>query len=151
MMGASYGRFLRDQPDVSKRGYEHSDLTGRVIGCAMEVHSVLGSGFQEVVYQRALDFEMRRAGLDFGREVEMPIDYKGLQVGTRRVDFLVGGVVAVELKAVGRLEKVHLAQAMNYVEAYNVEIGLLLNFGAPRLEFKRLINNRYAPARRPGR
>ena len=132
------------------KGYSHSDLTGAVIGCAMEVHSVLGSGFQEVVYQRALAAEMERAGLDFGREVEMTIMYKGLQVGVRRVDFLVGGVLMVELKAVGKLEKAHWAQAMNYVEAYNVELGLLLNFGASRLEFNRLVNNRYAPAPRPG-
>ena len=132
------------------KGYSHSDLTGAVIGCAMEVHSVLGSGFQEVVYQRALAAEMERAGLDFGREVEMTIMYKGLQVGVRRVDFLVGGVLMVELKAVSKLEKVHWAQAMNYVEAYNVELGLLMNFGASRLEFNRLVNNQYAPALRPG-
>ena len=135
---------------MSKKGYAHSDLTGAVIGCAMEVHSVLGSGFQEVVYQRALAAEMERAGLDFGREVEMTIMYKGLQVGVRRVDFLVGGVLMVELKAVSKLEKVHWAQAMNYVEAYNVELGLLLNFGASRLEFNRLVNNHYNPALRPG-
>ena len=115
----------------------------------MEVHSVLGAGFQEVVYQRALASEMARAGIDFGREVEMTIMYKGLQVGVRRVDFLVGGVLTVEIKAVGRLEKAHWAQAMNYVEAYNVEIGLLLNFGAGRLEFNRLVNNRYSPELRP--
>ena len=132
------------------KGYAHSDLTGAVIGCAMEVHSVLGSGFQEVVYQRALAAEMERAGLDFGREVEMTIMYKGLQVGVRRVDFLVGGMLMVELKAVSKLEKVHWAQAMNYVEAYNVELGLLLNFGASRLEFNRLVNNQYNPALRPG-
>ena len=132
------------------KGYSHSDLTGAVIGCAMEVHSVLGSGFQEVVYQRALAAEMERAGLDFGREVEMTIMYKGLQVGVRRVDFLVGGVLMVELKAVSKLEKVHWAQAMNYVEAYNVELGLLMNFGASRLEFNRLVNNQYDPAPRPG-
>ena len=115
----------------------------------MEVHTVLGLGFQEVVYQRALELEMLRAGIEFGREVEMPINYKGRQVGMRRVDFLVGDVVAVELKAVGKLEKVHWAQAMNYIEAYNVEIGLLINFGTERLEFKRLINNRYSPVLRP--
>ena len=125
------------------KGYVHSDLTGRVIGCAMEVHSILGAGFQEVVYQRALEYEMTRAGLAFGREVEMPIFYKQRQVGIRRVDFLVSDVVAVELKAVARLDDVHLAQAINYIEAYNLEIGLLINFGAKRLEFNRLFNNRY--------
>ncbi len=132
-------------------GYVHAGLTGSVIGCAMEVHSVLGLGFQEVVYQRALELEMHRAGIDFGREVEMSINYKGRQVGVRRVDFLVSDVVVVELKAVSKLEDVHLAQAMNYLEAYNVQIGLLLNFGGQRLEYKRLINNRYAPSQRPRR
>ena len=127
---------------MDKRGL-HGELTGAVIGCAMEVHSVLGAGFQEVVYQRALDFEMTRARIDFGREVEMPIIYKGRQVGTRRVDFLVAGAVSVELKAVGNLEDVHRAQGINYLEAFNVEIGLLLNFGARRLEIQRLFNNRY--------
>ena len=131
------------------KGFDHSELTGAVIGCAMEVHSILGSGFQELVYQRALAAEMERAGLDFGREVEMTIMYKGLQVGIRRVDFLVGDILTVEIKAVSKLEKVHWAQAMNYLEAYKVELGLLLNFGGGRLEFNRLINNKYNPAPRP--
>ena len=129
----------------------HGDLTGEVIGCAVEVHKELGSGFQEVVYQRALEFEMARAGIDFGREVDMPIFYKGRQVGTRRVDFLVADVVSVELKAVGKLDDVHRAQGINYVEAFNIEIGLLLNFGAQRIEIQRLFNNRYDPNRHPRR
>ena len=130
---------------MDKRGL-HGELTGAVIGCAMEVHKGLGSGFQEVVYQRALDFEMSRAGIDFGREVDMPIFYKERQVGMRRVDFLVADAVSVELKAVGKLDDVHRAQAINYLEAFNIEIGLLLNFGARRLEIQRLFNNRYNPA-----
>ena len=133
---------------MTATGYIYSELTGAVIGCAMEVHSVLGAGFQEVVYQRALAAEMERAGLQFGREVEMTIMYKGLQVGVRRVDFLVGDVFTVELKAVSKLEKVHFAQALNYVEAYDVKLGLLLNFGSSRLQFNRLINRRYSPAPR---
>ena len=126
----------------------HSELTGAVIGCAMEVHKGLGSGFQEVVYQRALEFEMSQAGIDFGREVDMAIFYKGRQVGMRRVDFLVGDVVSVELKAVGNLDDVHRAQVINYLEAFNIQIGLLLNFGAQRLEFERLFNNRHKPNQR---
>ncbi|MCY4474179.1 MAG: GxxExxY protein [Chloroflexi bacterium] len=130
------------------KSHVHFELTGAVIGCAMEVHRELGAGFQEVVYQRSLEVEMTQAGLDFGREVEIPIYYKGRQVGLRRVDFLVGDVVSVELKAVGTLDSVHQAQAINYLEAFNFEIGLLINFGGERLEFRRLFNNRYNANRR---
>jgi len=122
--------------------YKFAELTGKIIGCAMEVHKILGNGFQEVIYQRALEKEMVLQGLVFSREFEMPISYKGEQIGTRRVDFLVEGVVSVEIKSVVKLEDVHLAQAINYLEAYNLEIGLLINFGAKSLEFKRLINSK---------
>lgn len=118
--------------------YKHSELTGKIIGCAMKVHSTLGNGFQEVIYQRALALEMQEAGLGFQRELEMPVLYKGQEIGTRRVDFLVEDTVMVELKALVNLEDVHLAQALNYLEAYRLEIGLLINFGAKSLQFKRL-------------
>ena len=123
--------------------YRHSELTGRVIGCAMTVHSALGNGFQEVIYQRALEIEMMDQRLSFAREQEMPIYYKGQQIGSRRVDFLVGNAVCVELKAIARLEDIHLAQAINYLEAYDLEVGLLLNFGARSLEFKRVSNRKF--------
>lgn len=123
--------------------YRYSELTGKIIGCAMEVHKILGTGFQEVIYQRALAKEMLLKGLPFQREFEMPIFYKDEQIGTRRVDFLVEGVISVEIKAIKKLEDVELAQAINYLEAYNLEIGLLLNFGAKSLEFKRLINPKF--------
>ena len=126
-----------------KEQYKYSELTGKIIGSAIEVHKILGNGFQEVIYQRALAKEMSLQGLVFSREFEMPIYYKKEQIGTRRVDFLVEDVVSVELKAVARLEDVHLAQAINYLEAYNLEIGLLINFGTKSLEFKRLINSKY--------
>ncbi len=121
--------------------YKYSDITGKIIGAAMKVHSTLGSGFQEVIYQRALTIEMAKASLTHQRELEMPIFYDDQQIGTRRVDFLVEEKVMVELKAVSRLEDVHLAQAINYVEAYHLEIGLLINFGAKSLEWKRVINS----------
>jgi len=108
----------------------------------MKVHSVLGNGFQEVIYQRALDIEMSKAGLGFTREMEMPVYYDGIEIGTRRVDFFVEDVIMVELKAIILLEDVHLAQAMNYVEAYKMEIGLLINFGSKSLQFKRVHNNK---------
>lgn len=109
----------------------------------MEVHKRLGNGFQEVIYQRALEIEMRIAGISFNREFDMPIFYRQEQIGTRRVDFLVEGIISVELKAITKLEDVHLAQAINYLEAYNLEIGLLINFGEKSLTFKRLTNKKF--------
>ncbi|HEX4372425.1 MAG TPA: GxxExxY protein [Puia sp.] len=123
--------------------YKHSELTSKIIKCAMIVHSRLGNGFQEVIYQRALEIEMRLIDISFQREYEMPIYYREQQIGTRRVDFLVEGIVSVELKAITKLEDVHFAQAINYLEAYNLEIGLLLNFGEISLNMKRLTNKKY--------
>jgi len=122
---------------------KYADITEKIIKCAFKVHSTLGNGFQEVIYQRAMEIEMHNNGLDFSREFEMPIYYEGIQIGTRRVDFLVEGIISVELKAVICLESVNLAQAMNYLEAYNLEVGLLINFGANSLDFKRLTNKKY--------
>ena len=126
-----------------KEQYKYSELTSKIIKCAMTVHSTLGNGFQEVIYQRALEIEMREAGLTFNREFEMPIFYKEQQIGTRRVDFLVEGVISVELKAITVLENVHFAQAINYLEAYNLEIGLLINFGETSIKFSRLNNKKF--------
>ena len=109
----------------------------------MEVHNRLGNGFQEVIYQRALEIEMQLAGLEFVREMEMPIFYRDYEIGKRRVDFFVENKIMVELKALIKLEDVHLAQAMNYLEAYNLQTGLLINFGAKSLQFKRLFNKKY--------
>jgi len=120
---------------------KHKELTYKIIGCAMEVHKHLGNGFQELIYQRALAIEMESQGISFSREHEMQILYKGQDIGTRRVDFFVNGVIMVEIKAIIDLQDVHLAQAMNYVEAYNLEIGLLINFGAKSLQHKRVHNN----------
>ena len=122
-----------------KQQYPLSELTGKIIGCAMEVHGILGNGFQEVIYQRALAQEMALQDLEFSREHEMEIHYKGEQIGTRRADFFVEGLVMVELKAVIQLEDVHLAQAINYLEANGSEIGLLINFGSRSLQFKRVM------------
>ena len=123
--------------------YKYSELTSKIIGCAMTVHKSLGNGFQEVIYQRALEIEMRLAGISLTREHEMPIFYREEHIGTRRVDFLVEEIISVELKAISKLEDVHLAQAINYLEAYNLEIGLLINFGDTSLKFKRLTNKKY--------
>jgi GxxExxY protein len=127
----------------TKDEYKYSALTGKIIGCAMEVHKILGNGFQEVIYQRALAKEMEMQGLSFSREHDMEIFYKDEKVGTRRVDFLVEGHISVELKAISLMDDTHFAQAINYLEAYNLEIGLLINFGGKSLQFKRLINAKY--------
>ena len=124
---------------IINENYEESELTGKVIGCCMEVHRFLGNGFQEVIYQRALAIEFNRQHIPFSREHEMHIFYKGENIGTRRVDFFVNEKIMVELKAITQLEDVHLAQAINYLEAYGLEIGLLINFGAKSLEFKRIM------------
>ena len=115
-----------------------NELTHQIIGCAMEVHNSLGNGFQEVIYQRALAIEMTFRALSFEREKEMPISYRGKPIGTRRVDFFVDNRVMVELKAVEKIQDVHKAQAINYLEAYGIADGLLINFGGRSLEFKRL-------------
>ena len=111
----------------------------------MQVHNTLGNGFQEVIYQRALAVEMAYQGLSFEREKEMPIFYRDQQIGARRVDFFVEGLVMVELKAIQIIEDVHKAQAINYLEAYNMADGLLLNFGGLSLEFKRVYNKKLVP------
>lgn len=119
---------------------KYEQLTHKIIGCAMKVHSTLGNGFQEVIYQRALAIEMEKQGLRFEREMEMSIYYDEIAIGNRRVDFFVEGTIMVELKALIKLEDVHIAQAMNYCQAYNLPIGLLINFGSKSLEFKRVYN-----------
>jgi GxxExxY protein len=123
-------------------GKNINDITGKIIGCAMQVHNTLGNGFQEVIYQRALAIEMSYQGLSFEREKEMPIYYREQNIGTRRVDFFVEECVMVELKAIEKLEGVHKAQAINYLEAYNMPDGLLINFGGLSLEFKRVFNKK---------
>jgi GxxExxY protein len=123
--------------------YKYSELTSKIIGCSMAVHKALGNGFQEVIYQRALAIEMSLANIEFSREFEMPIFYMEELIGTRRVDFLIEGVVSVELKAITQMENVHYAQAINYLEAYNLEVGLIINFGETSLNFKRLTNKKF--------
>ena len=136
MSGHDYKDFKMDKIKIE----DINELTHKIIGCAMQVHRVLGNGFQEVIYQRSLAIEMRYAGLTFEREKEMKIFYRDEEVGTRRVDFFMEGSVMVELKALEKLEDVHKAQAINYCEAYNIADGLLINFGAKSLDFKRVYN-----------
>ncbi len=121
--------------------YYKSDITEKIIKCAFKVHNGLGNGFQELVYQRALAHEFREEGLLFEREKEMTIYYADTEIGRRRVDFLVDEDIMVELKAVTELERVHTAQAINYIEAYNVKLALLINFGSRRVEIRRFIKS----------
>jgi GxxExxY protein len=131
--------------DNKRTAEDFNDCTGKIIGCAMKVHAAIGNGFQEVIYQRALEIELERCGLAFVREMEMPVYYDGIEIGTRRVDFFVDNEIMVELKAIIALEDIHLAQAINYLEAYNIKTGLLINFGSKSLSFKRLNNKKYNP------
>lgn len=122
---------------------QRDDLTYKIIGCAMKVHNTLGPGFQEVIYQRCLAIELERAKIEFVREKEQTIYYEGIEVGTRRADFVASNRVIVELKALVNLEDVHLAQAKNYVVAYDFPLGLLINFGAQSLQYKLIFNPKY--------
>lgn len=121
---------------------ERGDITYRIIGCAMKVHNTLGNGFQEVIYQRCLAIELKKAGINFGREIEQTIYYEGFDVGTRRADFVVDGQILVELKAIISLEDVHLAQTKNYLTAYNFDKGLLINFGSASMQHKLVFRHR---------
>ena len=128
---------------MDNKRYPYADITEKIIGCAMKVHNKLGNGFQEVIYQRALAIEMRKADLNFQREFEMDIYYDDEVIGKRRVDFFVDDKIMVEIKALSELDNSQPAQTINYLEAFNVEIGLLINFGAKSLQFRRFINNKY--------
>lgn len=128
---------------MSNEIYKYSDVTEKIIGCAMTVHKTLGNGFPEIIYQRALAIEFENSEINFQQEFEMPIFYRNRHIGKRRVDFLVEKIISVELKATTKFEDYHIAQAMNYLEAYNLEVGLLINFGDKSLQFKRLHNKKY--------
>lgn len=147
---------------MEERKYLHGEITEKIIACALKVHTTLGNGFtpflnfifgsregyavQEVIYQRALEIEFQNHNLNFKREFSMKVFYNNHQIGTRRVDFLINGCVSLEIKAAKELESVHFAQAQNYLEAYNLEVGLLVNFGEKSLRFKRLENKKYKSA-----
>lgn len=124
------------------KNYKYSEITGVVIGAAMNIHSELGNGFPEIIYHRSLAIELQERGLSYVRELAMPLYYKDKEVGKRRLDFLVEKTVLVELKAVSEIDETHYNQVLNYLTAYNIEIGLLLNFGEKSLKFKRFINSK---------
>ncbi len=126
---------------MKQGNYKYSDLTEKIIGCAMRVHSFLGNGFPEVIYQKSLAIELEKSGIIFKRELEQDIFYDNVKVGTRIADFLIEDKVLVELKAIGEISDNHFSQLLNYLKAYKLEIGLLINFGAKSLQIKRFINS----------
>jgi len=126
--------------------FKYKEITEKVIGACMKVHSTLGNGFQEAIYQRALALQMNADGLIFQREANMPIYYLDVQIGERRVDFFVEEKICVELKATTKLEPLHFTITRNYLEAFNMEVGLLINFGAVSLEYRRLENPKFNPS-----
>ena len=129
-----------------KEEFKYSDITEKIIGCAMKVHQRMRNGYQELIYHRCLIIEFRKIALSFLNEIELPIFYDEIEIGKRRVDFLVEHKVVGEIKAQSELTDTHLAQALNYLEALNLEIGLLINYGSKNLEIRRLINNKYKPS-----
>lgn len=124
---------------------KYKEITERIIGAAMKVHSTLGNDFQEIIYQRAMALQMDEDRISFIRECNMTIYYLNKPIGDRRVDFFVEDKICVELKAIADLEPVNFTQARNYLEAFNMEVGLLINFGSTSLQFKRLTNTKYKP------
>lgn len=121
--------------------YKYKSITNDIIGASFEVHSFLGNGFQEVIYQRALAYELSKRNLTYAREIDQNIYYKDLEkpIGTRRADFIVDGKVLVELKAIDKLDNIHYSQILNYLKAYQLEVGLLINFGSKSLNYKRFV------------
>ena len=128
---------------MSNKEYKYSDITEKIIGCAMKVHTFLGNGFPEIIYQRSLAIELKQSNLGFNQELEQQIYYNEINIGTRRVDFLIDGKILVELKAVSELTDNHFSQILNYLTAFNLEIGLLINFGERSLKVRRFINSKF--------
>ena len=129
---------------------KYEDLTGKIIGCAMKVHSKMKSGYKEIIYSRCLAIEFDRARIKYNREMEWPIYYDDIIVGRKRVDYMIEDTISLELKAVRELTDKELNEGLNYLETHNLEIGLRINFGGTSLEFKRLFNKKYNPNKNPG-
>ena len=122
---------------------EHGDLTGQIIGAAIEVHKELGPGFLESLYENALCVELRRRHIPFARQVSIPVLYRGVEIGLHRLDLLVSDEIVVELKAVRRLDDIHFVTVRSYLHALGKEHGLLLNFAKTTLEVKRVAAARF--------
>lgn len=125
-----------------KEEYLYSDVTEKIIGICMKIHSTIGKGFPEYIYQRALEIELQRTQFTFQREKEWNVYYEGIQIGKRRIDFIVNDKVLIELKALSNFEPAHYNQVINYLQVFQLPIGLLINFGKDSLEFRRFTNNK---------
>ena len=125
--------------------YKYKEITEKIIGSAMKVHAALGNGFQEVIYQRALEIELEEAHLRFAREFNMPVFYKGRQIGERRVDFFVEEENNGGIKSYYTIRKCPFSTSKKLFGAYNMQVGLLINFGSISLQFKRLENAKFIP------
>ena len=130
-----------DSQDGRDNELRHGELTRSIIGCAFEVANELGSGFLESVYEKALAAVLRDKGVSVQSQQPVAVYFRGQTVGDFYADLLVEGKVLVELKAVKSLAPEHEAQVINYLNATGIEVGLLINFGRPRLEFKRFTRN----------
>lgn len=155
-MNAEEDRGMREGVGIEdssglRRGVDVPDrlnrLTQRVIGCAMEVHSTLGPGLLERVYEEALAYELHQAGISASRQVEAPVLCKGVAIGPHRLDMVVEGAVVIELKAVEAVGRLHLAQLVSYLRVAQIPLGLLINFNVPRLKdgVYRRLNDRAFP------
>ena len=127
----------------------HRELTAKLVDAAIEVHRILGPGFVEAVYEEAYAHELDLRGIKYERQKTIYIPYKGIQAGEHRLDFLVEGVVIVELKAIQALGNVQMAQCLNYLRATGKPVCLLINFGRPRIEVKRIVPNDHWKAPKP--
>ena len=125
---------------MEARQYKYADITEKIIGCAMKVHSWFGPGFPEIIYQRSLMVELRKAGLKCESEVERQVFYADTLVGKRKLDIIVEEKVLIEMKALSELDAASLNKTLNYLKVFKMEVGLLLNFGTPSLQFKRFVN-----------
>jgi len=117
----------------------HQDLTYEIIGAAMEVHSEIGPGYNEEIYQKSLEIEFRNRKVQFEPQKSVEVEFKGEMVGLKLLDFLVDNKIVVEIKALSRLDSIHEAQLISYLKATGSKIGLLINFGAKKLEYKRIL------------
>jgi GxxExxY protein len=120
-------------------GHEFEELSGRILGAAVEVHKALGPGFLEAIYQRAMEVALNHRGIRFQRQKEVRVYFEGEDLGVQRLDLVVEQQVILELKAVKALEEIHFAQLRSYLKATGLHIGLLLNFNAPTLVSKRVV------------
>lgn len=125
--------------DMKAQRFLFEDLTSKIIGAAINVHKELGSAYEEKIYQRALQIEFQKIGIKSIREQEVNIQYSGIEVGKKKLDFVVEHKIIIELKKADEINNVHIAQVASYLQALRLKLGLILNFGLSKLQIKRVI------------